>query len=596
MYKLLPVLFCLLTAALVVSAWQNPTHEDWKEKVSPIVLQKAQSGQAVEFILRLKSQADVSAAKQLKGKKAKGNYVYQQLKQTAERSQKGLKDILESENVSYRSFFIVNAIYAKGDYDLIQRLAKREEVASVDFNPQIQMEQIIEEAPTADLRGKTTIEWGITMINADAVWDMGYRGQGVVVAGQDTGVEWFHPAIRSQYRGTTSDTTANHDYNWHDAIREISDLHQDSVKTPDLNDCGLDVAYACDDNNHGTFTVGLMVGEDGEEQIGVAPEASWIACRNMERGYGSPASYMECYEFFLAPTDLQGENPAPDLAPHVVNNSWSCPEMEGCNASNWAMMEALVDNLKAAGIVVVVSAGNSGRSGCSSVSTPSAIFENSFTVGVTASNDSIHAMSSRGPVTVDGSGRIKPNVVAPGIRVRSAVRRGNYQNGSGTSAAGPMVAGTVALMISANPALAGEVEMIEDILESTAVPKTTDEMCGGVDGQMVPNNTYGFGRIDALAAVQMAIQTVNTSQPLAKDYLYVFPNPTTGTFQIETNKVDGPVQFEVYTADGKLVLTKNWQHQIHDQQRIDASHLPIGVYFYRLFSDDQNLSGKIVRQ
>jgi hypothetical protein len=70
--------------------------------------------------------------------------------------------------------------------------------------------------------------------------------------------------------------------------------------------------------------------------------------------------------------------------------------------------------------------------------------------------------------------------------------------------AGPHVAGLVALIISANPALAGNVDRLEDIIEQTAVPKTTTEMCGLDSATQVPNNTYGWGRIDALAAVQQA--------------------------------------------------------------------------------------------
>merc|ERR1712127_902407 len=100
-----------------------------------------------------------------------------------------------------------------------------------------------------------------------------------------------------------------------------------------------------------------MVGEDNDNQIGVAPGAKWIACRNMERGNGTPATYIECFEWFMAPTDLNNENPDVSKAPHVIANSWSCPTSEGCDSTNWHVMEAVVQNLKASGVVVVVSAG-----------------------------------------------------------------------------------------------------------------------------------------------------------------------------------------------------------------------------------------------
>ena len=130
--------------------------------------------------------------------------------------------------------------------------------------------------------------------------------------------------------------------------------------------------------------MGTMVGDDGlGNQIGVAPDARWIACRNMERGYGSPATYIECFEFFLAPTDVNGNNPNPALAPHVINNSWGCPPMEGCNPDNFGTIDKVVKALKTAGIVVVASAGNSG-SKCSKVDEPAAIFAAVFSVRLRA--------------------------------------------------------------------------------------------------------------------------------------------------------------------------------------------------------------------
>lgn len=134
----------------------------------------------------------------------------------------------------------------------------------------------------------------------------------------------------------------------------------------------------CDDDKHGTHTMGTMVGEDDENSIGVAPEAKWIACRNMDRGWGQPSTYMECFEWFLAPYDLEGENADPDKAPHVINNSWFCSVEEGCNPSNFILMEEIVKNLKASGVVVVVSAGNSGGSGCGSVTGPPAFSNHLF--------------------------------------------------------------------------------------------------------------------------------------------------------------------------------------------------------------------------
>jgi subtilisin family serine protease len=130
------------------------------------------------------------------------------------------------------------------------------------------------------------------------------------------------------------------------------------------------------------------------------------------------------------------------------------------------------------------------------------MYDASFTVGATDSGDNIAGFSSRGPVTVDGSNRLKPDVSAPGVNIRSSVPGNGYAGGwSGTSMAAPHVVGVVALLISAHPELKGQVDGIERIIEHTAVPRTNSESCGGVAGTEIPNNTYGWGRVDALAAL-----------------------------------------------------------------------------------------------
>jgi subtilisin family serine protease len=105
---------------------------------------------------------------------------------------------------------------------------------------------------------------------------------------------------------------------------------------------------------------------------------------------------------------------------------------------------------------------------------------------------------------VDGSNRLKPDVSAPGVNIRSSVPVNSYAGGwSGTSMAGPHVVGLVALLLSAHPELRGHVDTIEHIIESSAVPRTDSQSCGDIPGTDVPNNTYGWGRVDALAALNL---------------------------------------------------------------------------------------------
>ena len=226
----------------------------------------------------------------------------------------------------------------------------------------------------------------------------------------------------------------------------------------------------------------------------------------MDQGVGTPATYIECFEFFLAPYPVGGDpltDGDPSLAPHVINNSWTCPPSEGCD---WDSLQTVVENVRAAGIFVVVSAGNGGLS-CSTVQDPPAIYDAAFTVGATGSSDVIASFSSRGPVMIDSSGRSKPDIVAPGVSVRSSDFEGGYSLKSGTSMAGPHVAGTVALMWSVAPYLVGDVIATEWAIASTAVALTTSEGCGGDTATDVPNNVHGWGRVDAFGAVNVVFNT-----------------------------------------------------------------------------------------
>jgi len=475
------VILSFLIPGTAAPAFASP----WQTKVDPWVLQTASGGET-EFLVYLTTQADLSGAKALPTKLEKGNYVYESLTSIAGRTQKGLITQLDRLGVEYHSYWITNMIWVRGGLSTVQQLAGRADVAHIYANPHVALEAPVEEASLVS--STQGIEWNINKVKAPDVWALGYTGQGVVIGGQDTGYQWDHPALINQYRGWDGGN-AEHNYNWHDAIH-------DSISNP----CGNDSPFPCDDYGHGTHTMGTMVGDDGiGNQIGMAPGARWIGCRNMDQGSGTPETYAECYQWFIAPTDLNGNNPRPDLAPDVINNSWSCPPSEGCTDPN--VLLTVVQNLVAAGIVSAHSAGNSG-SGCSTVSSPAAIYDESFTVGATDSSDTIAGFSSRGPVTVDGSNRSKPDISAPGVNIRSSVPGGGFEGGwSGTSMAGPHVAGLVALLISAKPELRGQVPEIETTIERTAVKRTTNQGCGGDLPDQIPNNTYGWGRIDALNAV-----------------------------------------------------------------------------------------------
>ena len=545
-----------------------------------------------EFWILFNEQADVSGARQLKTKEEKGEYVYKKLTSTADRIQPAFYSLLENKHAEYQTFWIVNAIYVKGDIQLAKEISAYPEVKELLPNVKFVEEKIIdpieERIAQQDATSVNTVEWGITKVNAPSVWALGYKGQGVVVSGHDTGYDWTHLALKNAYRGWNG-SVADHNFNWHDAIHSGGGT------------CGADSKQPCDDSQHGTHTMGTMVGDDGAgNQIGMAPSARWIGCRNMNVGVGTTASYIECFQWLLAPTDSNNQNANPSKAPHVINNSWGCdPSETGCtNPADITNMETAVKNLVAAGVVVVVSAGNSG-SGCNTITTPSAIYDASFTVGATTSSDAIASYSSRGNVSINNTTLIKPNVSAPGSSIRSSVPGGGYASMSGTSMAGPHVVGAVALLISAVPSLAGQVDTIESILERTAVRITSTQTCNGTDPTMFPNNTVGYGRIDILAAVNDAISHHPLSVSEQNKYdngITVFPTPADDKlyFRFENfRNIQADVTF--FNTTGQIVLEQKTNTQ-NNSLEIPVTTLPEGFYLYSIKANDTTYHGKFIKK
>ena len=197
-----------------------------------------------------------------------------------------------------------------------------------------------------------------------------------------------------------------------------------------------------------------------------------------------------------APTDLNGANPQPGLRPNVVNNSWGGP-------GGSKIFYDAISNLAASGIVPVFSAGNSG-SACGTLGSPGDN-TNAFNVGSTASTDTISSFSSRGPNPF--TGEPAPDVSAPGESIYSSYNDGGYTVLSGTSMAAPHVSGSVALLLSVEPDLAGKVAEVEEILRKTGAQLASSQTCGGSPGSQIPNSAFGWGRINVKAAADLVVNS-----------------------------------------------------------------------------------------
>ncbi|HET7063056.1 MAG TPA: S8 family serine peptidase [Rudaea sp.] len=429
------------------------------------------------------------------------------LQARAATSQRALHVWLDARGIVHRDYWIANLIQARLPASALTELAARGDILRIDPNPHIALRLPPQPASPAQTGAETAtiIPWGITKVEAPLVWAAGTTGQGVVIGGEDTGFQWDHPVLKLQYRGW-SGALVDHNFNWHDAVH-------DAVEEPT---CGNDSPVPCDPFGHGTHTAGTFVGDDGSaasprHRTGVAPGARWIGCRNMDKaGTGTPARYIECMQWMLAPTDLNDGNANPDLAPDIVTNSWNCPVDEGCVSGD--EIEIAVENLVAAGIFYVAAAGNDGKNGCDTIFSPPATYDATFDAGATDSSDALADFSSRGramdhqvPPQVLST-KIRPDISAPGVNVYSAWPPSTYQYLMGTSMAAPHVAGSAALLMSAFPSLRGNPERVAALLRATAVTQGitntsgVTESCGGTPITQWPNYMVGYGRLDVWKA------------------------------------------------------------------------------------------------
>ncbi|WP_327093036.1 S8 family serine peptidase [Nonomuraea sp. NBC_01738] len=434
-------------------------------------------GGTADFWVRMSGKADLAPARTIKNRTARGAEVVEQLQAVAGRAQEPLRDLLKAEGVKSTAYWVTNAVYVKGaSEDLARKIARLDGVAELRAPKTYAIpEPVRTTALSATVQG---VAWGVADVNADDVWaTTGRRGEDIVVANVDSGVQFDHPALVGSYRGNNGDGTFTHDYNWIDP----------------RGDCASPAP--CDEHGHGTHTMGTVAGDDGAgTQIGVAPGVKWIAGLGCPGGTCPDEALIASSQWMLAPTDLSGQHPDPAKRPHIVNNSW------GSDPSNDPLFEDIQLAWAASGIMGVWANGNNGP-GCDTSGAPGSRAVN-YSVGAYGADHKIAGFSSRGS---GQDGRIKPDISAPGVQVLSALPGSTYGAWDGTSMATPHVAGAIALLWSARPEYIRDLESTRLLLDLSAVD-TDDTTCGGTPAD---NNVYGEGRLDALALIQAG--TVGTA-------------------------------------------------------------------------------------
>ncbi len=392
-----------------------------------------------DVIVVLKSQADIGGLR-IADRPARVAAVVRTLHAHADRTQKDLRKLLSGRQVEdVTPLWIVNAIRLRATPAVLRELAARPEVREIQPNTTVQ-------APATVTT--STVEPNLSVVRAPAMWDMGFRGQGVVVATMDTGVDSSHPDLSSRWRGGAN--------SWYDPNGQHS--------TP------------TDVNGHGTQTMGVMVGAT----TGVAPDAKWIAVKIFnDRGTATTTGIHQGFQWLLDPDG----NPATADAPNVVNASWTMSGA-GCTLT----FQPDLRTLRSAGILPVFAAGNYGPS-AGTIYSPANLPE-AFAVGDTDNTDALDPYSSRGPSACAGA--VAPKLVAPGVGIRTTDLYGLYATDTGTSVAAPHVAGALALLLNAFPGLSADRQ--ETALMNGAVP-------------LGAANDYGRGRLDILSAYQWLVST-----------------------------------------------------------------------------------------
>ncbi|MFJ5716004.1 S8 family serine peptidase [Neobacillus sp. NPDC093127] len=472
------------------------------EVIDAKLLKKFEKDEFARFIVVLRDQADTekislsakqsSVKKNISQKEMKANVqkaVVQGLQDKAKLTQKGINLRLKEEKASgkikeFHNFFIINGISVTGTKESAAKLAELPEVKAILLDEKQTLEPIKKEEQSAKLQADESgsVEWNIERVGAHEVWARGITGEGTVVANIDSGVAVSHPALKTKYRGydPNNPDKLSHTFNWYDAIHKIGS--------------------PVDSDGHGTHTMGTMVGQepDGQNQIGVAPGAKWIAARAFANDESYDSYIIQAAEWVLAPTDEKGV-PHPEMAPDVVNNSW------GGRPINNDWFRPLVQAWRSVGIFPVFSVGNTdffNPVALPGTASSPANYPESFAVGATTNTDELASFSLRGPTE---RGDVKPDISAPGVGIRSSLPGATwntfeYGSYNGTSMAAPHIAAAALLLKQADPALS--LTQIEDILKLTAVTKTDENY------PEAPNNGYGYGIVNVNAAVKAVEQGI----------------------------------------------------------------------------------------
>jgi hypothetical protein len=439
---------------------------------------RAASSDVIPILIQMRDRVDVSRdlpqlARGRVARETRHTLLASELMRRADVSQQSLKSSLQSAAQSgqargVRHFWIDNLVGLEATPALLEQLAGRDDIERIVLLPEVVT--VEPERGTASATA-AAIEPGLTAIGAPTMWAMGYTGKGRIVCGIDTGVRGSHFALADRWRGLTVPWQQA----WFNPLDSTHNFPQDIGTNP---------------LNHGSHTMGTICGIDTArgDTVGVAIEAEWIAAYAIGSASLNTLDLIASLEWCADPDG--NPNTTSDV-PDVLNNSWRFATnniMFPCND----IMDGALSNLEAVGVITIWAAGNEGPT-TGSIGYPANALNalgNNFAVGnINAGSDLLHGSSSRGPTPCAGDS-IKPEVVAPGVLIRSVYRGHDSLYGvlTGTSMASPHVAGAAAILRQVAPN-ATPAEIKQALFVSA-----TDKGAPGED------NLYGNGLINIPAA------------------------------------------------------------------------------------------------
>lgn len=469
------------------------TLEDFKHTLDPYIVE----GDTLEALILVKRSLDLNLDRET---------LVKELVRTSKLTQSPVIAYLSSLGIDVlNTFWLSNLILVRLSKDQLYYIANHPMVEAVYPNFKLKVEPIIQ---NVGVTPKGQLTWGLERLGVSKVWELGINGTGVRVAILDTGIQADHPDLKGKLF-TIVEEDPFYPGGWIEFDREGK-----PVRTMPSDDLG-----------HGTHVAGTIAGGNSSGvSIGIAPGAKLMVAKVVTKGFGTFAQILAGIQWAIDPfyfNETLGRWEKTGFPAHVVSISLGAYIYHDA-------FPPVADIVKALGITMVVAIGNGGPG---TSGTPANV-KSVIAVGAVNEDNNIAWFSSGERVTSwrlsSEEPYVKPDFVAPGVKILSSMPPSSYAELAGTSMATPHVSGTVALMIQAS--------------NKTGIDITPDEIYSILKGTSEStmfssqNIREGWGLINAYRAVTLILNpteirgtVIDPEGNPVPDVLVTMINPDTST-------------------------------------------------------------------